>query len=286
MGPRPSLFMPLRVSKTNDITDNDTSSKVDFFGLNSYSWCGDASFQSSGYNVLVGDFGNTTIPIFFSEYGCNLVTPRQFTEVPVLYSENMTVVFSGGLIYEYSEEPNNFGLVSLNDNGTVSILQDYDNLRQQYNSLDVNVIEKTNATATSLTPPACAVDLLTGTNFTNSFDIPARPDGADALIHNGVSGKFPTGTSSVANTEPSQVVYDVNGQQLSGLQLNVLANDESNLPANNTSGSSPSGTSSSSPSSTSGSSQPSKTNAAAKIGHSCVGSLVVGGIAVGMLMQW
>ena len=269
--------------------DNDTSSKIDFFGLNSYSWCGDASFQSSGYDVLVGDFGNTTIPLFFSEYGCNQVTPRVFTEVPVLYSENMTIVFSGGLIYEYSEEPNNFGLVNLNDNDTVSILQDYDSLRKQYDSLDIGTIEKANATATSLTPPACAVDLLAGTNFTNNFDIPARPDGVDTLIQNGVSGKFPAATTSVTNTQPSQVVYDVNGEEISGLQLNILPNDQSNLPGNNTSGTSPSGSpsSSSAPSATTATSSPSSTNAAAKaVGDIKMGSLVVGALTMGLLMQW
>lgn len=268
--------------------DNDTTSKIDFFGLNSYSWCGDATFQSSGYDVLVGDFGNTTIPIFFSEYGCNLVTPRKFSEVPALYSEQMTVVFSGGLIYEFTEEPNNFGLVSLNDNGTVSVRQDYDNLRQQYNSLDIATLEKANATATSLTPPVCALDLIAGAGFSNSFDLPARPDGADTLIQNGVTGKFPAGTSSVTNTTPSQTVYDVNGQELIGLQLNVLAGDQSNLPGNNTSGTSPSGSPSSpstTPSSTTQASQPSSTNAATRAGEMQVGSLIMGALAVGLLLQ-
>jgi hypothetical protein len=266
---------------------NDSSSKIDFFGLNSYSWCGDATFQSSGYDVLVGDFGNTTIPIFFSEYGCNLVTPRQFSEVPVLYSEDMTSVFSGGLIYEYSEEPNNYGLVNLNDNGTVSILQDYNNLRKQYNSLDVETLEKANATATSLTPPVCAVSLLAGANFSNSFDIPARPDGVDDLIDNGVTGKFPTGTSSVTNTQPSQTVYDSDGQEITGLELNILPNDESNLPGNNTSGSTPSSTpsSSSTPSATTEGSQPSNTNGAVRIGDLTAGSLVMGALAVGLFIQ-
>lgn len=265
--------------------DNDTSSKIDFFGLNSYSWCGNATFQSSGYDVLVGDFGNTTIPIFFSEYGCNLVTPREFSEVPVLYSEQMTVVFSGGLIYEYSEEPNNYGLVSLNENGSVSIRQDYDNLRTQYNSLDVNHLEEANATATSLTPPECAIALLAGTNFSKSFDIPSRPDGVDDLIEKGVSGNFPTGTSSVSDTRPSHIVYAVNGQEISGLELNVLADDQSNLPGNNTSGTTPEG-SPSSPSTTTSGSEPTNTNAAAKVDDIKFGSLVIGALTVGLFMQW
>ncbi|KIX00041.1 uncharacterized protein Z518_10968 [Rhinocladiella mackenziei CBS 650.93] len=278
---------PLLVGTFNYMScglSNDTASKIDFFGLNSYSWCGDATFESSGYDVLVSDFGNTTIPIFFSEYGCNLVTPRVFTEVPVLYSEQMTTVFSGGLIYEYSEEPNNYGLVNLNDNDTVSILQDYDNLRKQYDSLDVSVLEKANATATSLTPPDCTFELLSGTNFTMSFDIPARPDGVDDLIQNGVSGNFPAGTSSVSDTKPSQIVYATNGQEITGLELNILASDQSNLPGNNTSGTTPEGGSPSSTASSSASS-PSNTNAATKVDDIQFGSLIMGALAVGLVAQ-
>lgn len=258
---------------------NDTTSNIDFFGLNSYSWCGDATFQSSGYDVLVSDFSNTTVPIFFSEYGCNNVYPRIFTEVPALYSPQMTPVFSGGLIYEYSEEPNNYGLVNLNDNGTVSLFKDYNTLQSQFNKLDINAIEAVNSTATSLKAPACAVSLLAGTNFTMSFALPARPDGVDDLINNGVSGKFPTGVSPVTKTTPTATVYNANGAVVSGLALKVLGNDESNIPGGNTSGTDePSGTASSSGSS------PSKTNAAS-IKEVKVGSMVVGAVAAGLIMQ-
>jgi hypothetical protein len=263
---------------------NETSSKIDFFGLNSYSWCGDASFESSGYDVLVEDFSNTTIPIFFSEYGCNLVTPRTFTEVAALYSDQMTGVFSGGLIYEYSEEPNNYGLVTLNDNDTVSILTDYDNLRDQYSSLDVATIQKGNATATSLKAPDCQAVLLSGVNFTTSFDMPARPNGVDDLIRNGVSGTFPTGTSSVTDTQPSQIIYAPNGQEISGIELNILADDQSNLPGNNTSGTTPEG---GSPSSTTSGSSPSNTNAASNLKADDIvfGTVLVGAITLGLLTQ-
>lgn len=85
---------------------SNSNSKIDFFGLNSYSWCGgDATFQTAGYDMLISQFSNTTIPVFFSEYGCNRILPRVFDEVQALYGPQMSSVMSGGLVYEYGRRP-------------------------------------------------------------------------------------------------------------------------------------------------------------------------------------
>lgn len=45
----------------------------------------------------------------------------------------MTSVFSGGLVYEFTQEANKFGLVEVSDNGTtVEKLVDYENLKTMY----------------------------------------------------------------------------------------------------------------------------------------------------------
>lgn len=45
----------------------------------------------------------------------------------------MTGVFSGGLVYEFTQETSNYGLVQISDNGTsVETLVDYDNLQKMY----------------------------------------------------------------------------------------------------------------------------------------------------------
>ncbi|RMZ91911.1 hypothetical protein DV736_g851, partial [Chaetothyriales sp. CBS 134916] len=258
--------------------ETSSSSKIDFFGLNSYSWCGNATYQSSGYDVLVENFSNTTIPIFFSEYGCNLATPRVFSEVPTLYGPEMTKVFSGGLVYEYSEEPNNYGLVNISSNGDIAIRTDYENLQKQYNSLDLNLLESQNDTATSLTAPGCnSIQGLAG----YSFNIPTRPDGVNDLINNGVPGNFPTAVSTVTDTKPTQAVTGPDGQAITGLELKVLPNDESNLPGNNTSG-----TSEASPTTTTSSAGSSKTsNAAQRLDGVGLGNVAAGALTFGLLMQ-
>ncbi|KAK4988359.1 Glycolipid anchored surface protein 4 precursor [Elasticomyces elasticus] len=165
---------------------NDTS-RSDFFGLNSYSWCGSsATFESSHYSDLISTFSNTTIPVFFSEYGCNNPAPRVFNEVQALYGPQMTIM-SGGLVYEYSQEVNNFGLVSL--------------------------------AATSLVPPTCNSSLITNKGFSTDFKIPRAPSGAAAVIANGIS-KAPTGIIvSIPQTSVPLAVYASNGGLIKGLGI-------------------------------------------------------------------
>ncbi|KAI5275207.1 putative 1,3-beta-transglucosylase, GH72 family [Aureobasidium subglaciale] len=235
---------------------NSTSSKIDFFGLNDYEFCGDATFESSGYNKLVQQFSNTSIPVFFSEYGCNLVKPRHFTEVPILYGEQMSVM-SGGLVYEYSEGTNDYGLVNITSADEITLREDYGFLATQYAKLDETLLTSANTTATGRTAPACDPDLITESSFYSSWDLPARPDGVDDLINNGISNANQGKTVSVTKTAMPATVYDYNGDQVNNLELTILDEQDSNRPglAGNYTPSTPTGTASATGSqSTSGSS--------------------------------
>lgn len=96
------------------------SNAIDFFGYNIYSWCGDNTFASSGYADRTMEFSNYSVPAFFAEYGCNTPEPRLFQETLALYGSNMTGVWSGGIVYEYFQETNLFGISHLSRAQTAS----------------------------------------------------------------------------------------------------------------------------------------------------------------------
>jgi hypothetical protein len=99
----------IRENMANYFNCGDQSSAIDFWGYNIYSWCGNSNYIESGYNLRVAEFSNYSVPAFFAEYGCNTVQPRTFTEVQALYGPNMTGVFSGGIVYMYFQEVNDYG---------------------------------------------------------------------------------------------------------------------------------------------------------------------------------
>jgi len=106
----------------------DDSVRSDFFAFNDYSWCDPSDFHTSQWDQKVQQYSSYSIPIFLSEYGCH-TNKRDFGEVASLYSSNMTKVYSGGLVYEYSQEENKFGLVVIDkSNSSVTPLPDFNTL--------------------------------------------------------------------------------------------------------------------------------------------------------------
>lgn len=88
------------------------SESVDFFGLNSYSWCDPSTFEASTYDQLQEYAYNFPVPIFFSETGCIVPGPRVWEDQEAIFSEPMVSHWSGAIIYEWIQEQNNYGIVS------------------------------------------------------------------------------------------------------------------------------------------------------------------------------
>lgn len=221
----------LQCTTTGDTTD---PSRVDLFALNSYSWCGTATYQTSGYDVLTGFFAKTSVPVFFSEYGCNEVKPRVFTEVGALYGTAMSASMCGGVVYEWTQEANEYGLVNVNTDGSVQLRTDYDNLQGQYTKLNFTTIQGMTATNTTNQAPTCTSSLITNTGFPSNFTLPATPSGAADLITNGLKNVNVGKLIAIFNYTVTQVVKTSGGTVIKGLAVHPLGDDQSNTPTNTT----------------------------------------------------
>lgn len=209
--------------------DSDDLSRSDFFGLNDYEWCGGAAtFTSSGYNVIAETFANSSIPVFFSEYGCNQVLPRVFDEVEALYGVNMTML-SGGLVYEWTQDTSDYGLVQVYSNESLQLLGDYVTLQAKYAEVNITLLDTTNSTATAIAAPSCAASLISSDGFPTNWTLPSAPSGASAIIASGISsGAAVTGSIvSVTQTSVQLPVYNTAGALITGLVIEARssAND-------------------------------------------------------------
>lgn len=217
---------------TGDSTDDSIS---DLFALNSYSWCGTSTFEEAGYNTLVDYFSNTSVPVFMSEYGCREVRPRVFTEVAALYSPKMTPYFSGGVVYEYTQEDNDYGLVVLNSDGSAKLRTDYENFQTQLNAINFTELQSTASLIPEVPFPKCSKSLIKTTGFPSNFTaIPSPPDdGLAELIVSGVKNPKNGKIVSIADSDlkVKQTVKATDGTVITGLEVKRLEANVSNTPS-------------------------------------------------------
>ena len=152
----------------------------------------------------------------FSEYGCIKGT-RGWTDVASLYNSEMTGVFSGGLVYQYSEESDNpgFGLVNIQGNSVSEINGQFSGLATAFKNDQApsgNGGGRSSSGSPSVCPPQSSFFNVTGDA------LPAIPAGAVKYMSAG-AGSGPglsgsgsqedasgesTGTASAGSGQPTK----------------------------------------------------------------------------------
>lgn len=199
-------------------------SRSDFYGLNSYQWCsGVSTWATSGYPALVSSFADSSIALFFSEFGCNTASPRTFTEINGgVYTEEMLKVFDGGLIYEFSEEDNKFGLVSIDSDGAATLLQDFVNLQGAYANMTYQDFIS-DAYIDNVTSPSCNSSYIKSiySGFDSNFTLPDCP--ATDMLKSGSGnnniGKWITWNSN----QTTYKIYDIDNNEITDTAISVVS---------------------------------------------------------------
>ena len=103
--------------------------------MQAYEWCGVSTYEDSGYSDLEANATGYSIPIYFSETGCN-VDPRTFEDQSAIFGPEMVDTWSGAIVYQWVEKENNFGIIQYPGGGLTGtpnpIQPDFNNLRRQW----------------------------------------------------------------------------------------------------------------------------------------------------------
>ncbi|ODV93577.1 hypothetical protein PACTADRAFT_45823 [Pachysolen tannophilus NRRL Y-2460] len=270
--------------------DENDLSRSDFFGLNSYEWCsGISDWSTSGYSDINSTFANSSIPIFFSEYGCNTDSPRTFTEVSEGLYGGLIDTLSGGLVYEYSQETSNYGLVTIgSSNGSITELTDFNNLQEQFLKSDIPDILESEVQESTIIECDSSLIEKSYSGFDSNFTLPAVPSGVENMILYGANNTNIGHLIDIDAQTSNYTIYYSNGTEISDPTVVFSADDEidslSSSISSAGSDSSTSSASSSGSSSTTSSSSSSTKNAASSNNSPQIGLFGLLAIVITYLM--
>ena len=220
---------------------SNASEAADFFSLNVYEWCGQSSFDGSGYNELVQNATGLQIPIFISETGCRIPKPRTFDDMDSILGNDMDDVFSGAIVYEWIEETNDYGLISygpkVNDmtntdaldgyirTGTpMPVSPDYSNLKSHWATLHPTgvALSAYSASASSLTPIACPSSTVNGWIVDPTQSLPSVGQTIDlaATSTGGLGGSGTGKPSSTAKKGDAAAIHT--GNEVAGMGVGLI----------------------------------------------------------------
>ncbi|GAA98026.1 carbohydrate-binding module family 43 protein [Mixia osmundae IAM 14324] len=160
------------------LTCGEQNTSVDLYGINNYRDCStagaDLTFATSGYQVLYNAYEDLAVPAYFSEFGCITAGTRDWSEVALIYSDQMTPVFSGGSAFEFFADTDGYGLTQnlSTTGGAIVTVSDFAALGAAFAANNGSSSTIGPSTAVSTTCPAVSV------NFTASAALPPTPNAA------------------------------------------------------------------------------------------------------------
>ncbi|KAK0651216.1 Glucanosyltransferase-domain-containing protein [Cercophora newfieldiana] len=193
----------------------NSSENVDFFALNSYSWCDPSTYLTSGYDNLQKQAKDFPVPILFSETGCNVPGPRLFDDQEAIFGPEMIRDWSGSIIYEWIEEANHYGLISYGPPvaptatgasvkggfvraGTPTpVLPDFDNLSKKWASITPTGVASSDYNPSHVSTRACPASTPSGWLVNGNVALPTLGE-----TFKGTYTPIPSATGS-GTTEPS-----------------------------------------------------------------------------------
>ena len=147
----------IRVQVAEYLACGDVEDSAELYGLNLYSWCGNSSYYTSGYDKLYEQYQTYSLPVAFAETGCNIISPRDFADVQTMLGPVFQAVFSGAVVYEWRMEDNGFGIVEYPSSslaGFPTTLDEYNSLKTVFSSVNPTGTAKADYEPSN-TAPAC-----------------------------------------------------------------------------------------------------------------------------------
>ncbi|KAL8685121.1 MAG: hypothetical protein Q9224_005955 [Gallowayella concinna] len=220
--------------------DNDAE-RAEFYSLNVYEWCGDSSFDGSGYSELQKNATGYNVPLFVSETGCRVSRPRLFTDQAAILGPDMSDTWSGAIVYEWIQEANDYGLIMYGTmvdpqvstdaldgyprSGTPSTISpDYGNLKSQWATLSPTGVKLSAYSNSKMTPPACPTSTADGWIVNGNAALPSIGQTLDtaATASGGAVTPTSTGSASKATASATGGGTTAGGKEVTGMCLALL----------------------------------------------------------------
>ncbi|KAL9016914.1 MAG: hypothetical protein Q9185_005736 [Variospora sp. 1 TL-2023] len=214
--------------------------RAEFYSLNVYEWCGESSYEGSGYSELKKNATGYNIPIFVSETGCREPRPRLFGDQASILGEDMADTWSGTMVYEWIQETNDYGLISYGPmvdpkvstealdgyprSGTpTTVSPDYGNLKSQWATLSPSGVKLSAYSASaSISPPACPTSTEGGWIVNGNAPLPRLGQSLDSAATASSDGSTPTGSAPQASASATGGGTTAGNKEITGMVVGLL----------------------------------------------------------------